>query len=98
MLDRRTTHHHFFRMAIEPLLHGFEHVLMLPSGDQSLLGCCAAMLDGAALTGLGPVTAQNQSAVFSREGVRKRLSSGTNINVLLSDIAEVLLAKSPFRL
>jgi hypothetical protein len=56
------------------------------------------MLDGAALAGVGPVTAQNQSAVFSREGVRKRLSGGTNINVLLTDIAEVLIAESPFRL
>jgi hypothetical protein len=63
MLGRRTTHGHFFWMAVEPILHGFEHVLMLPSGDQSLLGCCAAMLDGAALTGVGSVTAQNQSAV-----------------------------------
>ena len=70
---------------------------MLPSCDPSLFGGGAAMLDGAALTSVGPVTAQNQSAVFSREGVRKRLSSGANINVLLSDIAEVLLAKSPFR-
>ena len=85
-------------MAVEPLLHGFEHVLMLPSGDQSFLGCCAAVLDGAALTGVGPVTAQNQSAVFCRERVSKRFSSGTNINVLLSDITEVLLTEAPLRL
>src|SRR6516162_4721122 len=96
VLGRLAAYAHRLRVLIETLLHGFEHVLMLPPSDQPLLGRGAAMLDGATLTGVGPVTAQNQSAFFCREGISKRFSSGTNVNVLLFDIAEVLLAESSF--
>ena len=44
-------------MLIEPLLHGFENVLMLPSRDPSLLASGAATLDGAMLADVGQVAA-----------------------------------------
>src|SRR5262249_27004663 len=37
---------HLFWMLVEPALHGFEHMLVLPSRDQSFLGGSTAMLDG----------------------------------------------------
>jgi hypothetical protein len=46
---------HLLRMLVEPTLHGFDDVLMLPSRDPSLLGGGTAMLDGAALAGVGQI-------------------------------------------
>jgi hypothetical protein len=44
-------------MFVEPALHRFENMLMLPSGDASFLACGAGALDGTALAGIGPVAA-----------------------------------------
>jgi hypothetical protein len=44
-------------MFVKPTLNGFENVLVLPSCDPSLFCSGAAMFDGAALTGIGPVSA-----------------------------------------
>jgi gas vesicle protein len=52
---------HLFRMLVEPALHRFENLLMLPSGDASLLATGASLLAGAALACIGPVAAQDQS-------------------------------------
>ena len=43
MLSRLAPLAHRLRILIETLLHGFENVLMLPSGDPSLLGGGTAM-------------------------------------------------------
>jgi len=51
MLDRLAALAHLLRMCVEPMLHRLENVLMNPSGDPSLLGGSAAVLDGAALAG-----------------------------------------------
>src|SRR5207342_3761618 len=61
MLDRLAPLTHLFGMLVEPALHGFENMLVLPSRDQSLLGSGTAMLDGATLTSVSPVAAQNQT-------------------------------------
>ena len=37
MLDRLAPLAHFFRMLVEPALHGFENMLMLPARDPSFL-------------------------------------------------------------
>jgi hypothetical protein len=44
-------------MLVEPSLHGFNDVFMLPSRDPSLFASGALRFDGAALTGIGPVSA-----------------------------------------
>jgi hypothetical protein len=54
VLGGLATYAHRLWVVIETPLHGLEYVLILPSSDQSLLGRSAAMLDGAALTGVGP--------------------------------------------
>jgi hypothetical protein len=61
MLDRLASLAHLLRMLVEPALNGFENMLMLPSRDPSLLGGGTAMLDGAALTDVGQIAAQQQS-------------------------------------
>src|SRR5260370_41427355 len=98
MLDRLAPLTNFRRIFVEPALPGLENVLMLPSSDPSLLGGGAAVLDGAAPAGVGPVAVQAQSVFFGREGVGEPLSGRTNVNILLRHVAEVLLAEAPFRL
>src|SRR5207253_9101714 len=43
MLDRLAPLAHFFRMLVEPALHGFENMLMLPSRDPWFLAGRAAV-------------------------------------------------------
>jgi hypothetical protein len=54
-------------MLVEPALHGFKNMLMLPSRDPSLLGGGKAMLDGAVLAGVGQVSLQDQSVLLGCE-------------------------------
>src|SRR5674476_496276 len=98
MLNRLAPLAHLFRMFVEPALHRLKNVFVLPSGDPSLLAGGAVMLDGAALPGIGPIAAQDQSVFLGRVVVGELLAGRTHVNVLLSHIAEVLLAEAPFRL
>src|SRR6185437_9565185 len=66
MLDRLAPLAHFFRVLVEPALDGFENMLMLPARDPSFLAGGAAVLDGAALAGIGPVAAQDQPVFLVR--------------------------------
>jgi hypothetical protein len=54
-------------MLVEPVLHGFDNVLMLPSRDPSLLAGGTAMFDGAVLAGIGQIAVQNQSMLSGCE-------------------------------
>jgi len=98
MLNRLAPLAHLFRMFVEPALHRLKNVFVLPSGDPSLLTGGATVLDGAALAGVGPIAAQDQSVFLGRVVVGELLAGWTHVNVLLSHIAEVLLAEAPFRL
>src|SRR5271155_1629112 len=59
MLDRLAPLAHFFRVLVEPALHGFENMLMPPARDPSFLAGGAAVFDGAARAGIGPIAAQD---------------------------------------
>ena len=98
MLDRLAPLAHLLRMLVEPALHRLENTLMFPSGDPSLLAGGATVLDGAALAGFGRVAAQDQSVFLGRVVVGEPFAGRTDVNVLPSQIAEVLLAKAPLRL
>ena len=80
------------------MLHCLDNMLMLPSRDQSFLAGGALMLDGATLTGVGPIAAQNQAFVLSHEVIGELLASRTDINILCCHIAEVLFTEAPLRL
>jgi hypothetical protein len=53
---------------------------------------------GATRAGVGPVAAQHQPIFLIGVVVGEPFSSGTNVDVLFGHVAEVLLAKTPFRL
>jgi hypothetical protein len=57
MFDRLAPLAHLLGMFIKPTLNGFENMLMLPLRDPSLFASSALSFDGAALTGIGPVSA-----------------------------------------
>src|SRR5262245_17264242 len=84
-------------MLVEPALHRFANMLVLPAGDASLLAAGAVFLDRAALAGVGPVAAQDQPIFLVRISVRQRFAGRTEVDVLVSHVAEVLFAKAPPR-
>src|ERR1700758_3248032 len=98
MLDRLAPLSHLFRVLVEPALDGFENMLMLPAGDPSLLAGGTAVLDGAVLAGIGPVAAQDQPVFLVRVVGGEPFPSRADVDVLVSHIAEVLLAKAPLGL
>ena len=98
VLDRLASQTHLLRMLVEPALHRLDNVLMLPSGDQPLLGSGAGILDGAVLACLGCVAAQDHAFVLGRAVVGEPFAGRADVNVLLSHVAEVLLAEAPFGL
>src|SRR6201981_1584868 len=79
MLDRFATLAHLFRVLVEPALHGFENMLMLPARDPSFLAGGAAVLDGAALAGIGPVAAQNQPVFLVRVVIGETFTSRADV-------------------
>src|SRR6516162_2022982 len=95
MLDRLAPLAHFFRVLVEPALDGFENVFVLPARDPSLLAGGAAVLDGAALAGVGPVAAQDQPVFLVRVVVGESFTSRADVDILVRHVAEVLLAKAP---
>src|SRR5437763_7770591 len=95
MLDRFAPLAHLFRVLVEPALHGFENMLMLPARDPSFLAGGAAVLDGAALADIGPVAAQDQPVFLVRVVIGECFTSRADVDILVSHVAEVLLAKSP---
>src|SRR4029077_5773476 len=88
MLDRLAPLAHLLRMLVEPALHCLENVLLLPSGDPSFLAGGAAVLDGAALAGVGPIAAQDQSIFLVRVVVGEPFTGRNNLNRPLRPLAE----------
>ncbi len=58
MLNRLAPAAHGLGILIQPLLHNFENVLMLPSRDAAFFACGALILDCAGLAGVRPVASQ----------------------------------------
>src|SRR6266404_6094684 len=98
MLDGLAPLAHFFRMLVEPALDGFDNMLMLPARDPSLFAGGAAVLDGAALAGVGPVAAQDQPVFFIGVAVGETFTCRTDVEILTGHVAEVLLAEAPIGL
>ncbi len=51
------------------------------------------MLDGAGLAKIGPVAPQGQPPFLARETIDQALAGRTDVNVLLSEVAEVRFAE-----
>jgi hypothetical protein len=66
VLDSLTAPAHGLGVLVEPSLDGLKDVFVLPAGDPALLACRAAVLDGAVLSGVGPVAVQDQLVLLVR--------------------------------
>src|SRR4029078_11995671 len=73
-------------------------MLVLPSGAPSLFAGRAFVLDGAALTGIGPVTTQGQPVFLVRIAVDQLVTGRTDVHVFCGQVAKLLLAKPAFDL
>ena len=83
-------------MLVEPLLDGFEDMFVLPARDTALLACGAECLDGAVRADARPVAAYSQSCLFARVAVGQAFPGGTDVDILIGNVAEVLLAEAAF--
>jgi hypothetical protein len=61
---------------------GFENMLMLPARDPSFLAGGAAVFDGAARAGIGPIAAQDQTVFFVGVAVGETFTCRTDIEIL----------------
>ena len=93
--NRLTSLAHLLRVLIGPALYHLDNVLMLPSLDPSFVALGAAVLDGTMPAGLGRVAVHDQAFFLARVGVGKPSAGRANVNILLCDVAEVLLAEAP---
>src|SRR5262249_43250690 len=98
MLDRLAPLTHGVRIGVEPLLHSFQHLFVLPARDASLGPGGAMRLERAFRTRRCPVAPQLLSVLLVRVSVLKALAGRTAVDVLFGLVGEVLLAKSPRRL
>src|SRR5258708_21032410 len=64
MLGRLAAYAHRLRVLIETLLHGFEHVFMLPSCDPAFRPCRAARFEGTARTSRRPIATQRLAVLL----------------------------------
>src|SRR5262245_66348701 len=94
MLNRLAPLPHGLWVLIETLLDLFQHVLMLPACDSTLHSGRAAMLERAVATCIRPVAPQLQPILLVRVVVFKLLAGRTAIDILVSEINEVLLAET----
>src|SRR5579871_4658002 len=99
MLDGLAAGAHGQGLAVEPVLHGVDDRLVLPTGDSALLARRASPLDRAgAATRRIPIAAQRH-AVLHRLHMPDQLSARrAAIDVLVREVDEVGLAEAPVRL
>src|SRR6476661_7067725 len=98
MLGRLAASSHRIRISVQARLHSIDHILLLPPLDATLRSLRALSLQRAGAARVGPVVVQDQSIFLVRKVVGELLTGRTNVDVLLSHVAEILLAKAAFRL
>lgn len=79
--------------ALEPCLHGLDHVFMLPPLDPPLLAGRASLLDRASAAMTGPVGMEPQALFDRGKAAGKRLTCRAAIAVCGRLVAEILLAE-----
>src|SRR5580704_17470300 len=86
---------HRLWVCIETLLHDFEHVLMLPSGNAPQ-GCWRALrFERAGRTGRCPVMTKHLAVFLPSEPISQLLARRTAVDILRGQIDKVLLAEAP---
>src|SRR5664279_6618839 len=98
MLDRLATSTHCIRISVQARLHSINNILVLPPLNSTLRSLRALSLQRAGAARVGPIAVQDQSFFLVREVVGELLTGRTNVDVLFTHIAKILLAKAAFRL
>ena len=96
ILDRAEAEIHSLRVHIEPALDRLENVIVLSTDHATLVALGAASLDRVVLANIGPVRAYRQSVFHGCEAMCQALAGGADIDVVIADIAEVLLHEHAF--
>ena len=94
MLDRFAALTHLFRVLIEPPLDSLKNMFVLPAGNPALLVRGALILDGAGVTGGGPIAMQRQVLFPVCEAPDEAFTGRATIDVVLGYVDKVLFAKS----
>src|SRR5262249_28767756 len=92
--DRLTTLPHGLRVFVEALLHGLQHILMLPARDAPLHAGGAALLERTVATRICPIASQLLPVLLVRVVVLQLFASRTAIRILVAKIDKVLLAEA----
>src|SRR5450755_5127960 len=98
MLDRLATSTHCIWISVQARLNSIDNILVLPPLDATLRSLRALSLQRAGAARVGPVVVKDQSIFLVHEVVGQLLTGRTNVDVLLSHVAEILLAEAAFRL
>ena len=96
MLGRLAAQAHCLRVLIETLLHGFEHVLMLPSRDAPLGSLRTLRLERAVRARRRPITAQRLAVLLVRITIGQLLAGRTAIDILRRQVDELPKRPSDF--
>src|SRR5262249_38747863 len=98
MLDRLAACTHRLRVFIEPLLRGFENVLVLPAWNASLVARRAFRFQLTIRAGVRPITPHHLAILLGRHAIAQLLAGRTAIDILGGIVDEVLLAETTIRL
>ena len=97
MLNSFTANPHGLRIFIEPLLHRFDNMLVLPSRNAALFARGAFGFDCAAAARIGPITPHLLPVFFSGIVVVQLFASRADVDILGGAINKILLAEAAVR-
>src|SRR5262245_55787641 len=83
MLDCLTACAHGIRIFVEPFLHGFDNLLVLPPRDATLFSRGALSFDWAAMARIGPITVKFLAMLLGRIAILQFLTRRTAIYILI---------------
>src|SRR5262249_26388704 len=85
---------HRLRVLIETLLHGLEHVLVLPSLNAPVRSARALSLERTLRACCGPIMTQRPATLLVRITIGQLLARWAAVDIFRRQIGEVLLAEA----
>lgn len=95
MLHRPSPQPHHLGLSVEPLLHRFQHFLMLPSRDTPVFAGRALGFERTARASRGPIFVYGHAILDRSEAPDSTLSGRTAKFVVSYDVDKVLFVKEP---
>src|SRR5476651_1871816 len=93
MLNGTSADGHCIRLPVEPALHGFQNMFVLPSSDSAIVAGRTSLLEMATRAGTGPVHPQTHVMLNRRESMNCALACGASILIVPCNVDEVALGK-----